>query len=120
MQSIKKKYQFNNIKIKENEDYAGHIVNYEVIENSDGTEKIHVVVKMADSEITFLLSVKIELWEDTRFYNFCEEMQLIEEDGTVNFDILGYDYDVWFRLNQMPNGRFLISEMGWMTYEDEQ
>lgn len=118
---MKKKYEikFEPLDLMEGESYIGVIERWQIREDSQGA-KLQIYVKLyIAEESSFLYSCRVTNKRNTRFYNLCRKLYLLEEDGTVNFEILDTDCDVVVTLSEMPDGNFLISSMEWLDEEEE-
>ena len=119
---MKKKYniKFEPLDLMEGDTYVGVIERWQIKEDSDGA-KLQIYVKLyIAEESAFLYSCRITNKRNTRFYNLCRKLYLLEEDGTVNFEILDSDCDVIVTLSEMPDGNFLISSMEWWDEDEDE
>lgn len=119
---MKKKYniKFEPLDLIEGDTYVGVIERWQIKEDSDGA-KLQIYVKLyIAEESAFLYSCRITNKRNTRFYNLCRKLYLLEEDGTVNFEILDSDCDVIVTLSEMPDGNFLISSMEWWDEDEDE
>lgn len=119
---MKKKYniKFEPLNLMEGDTYIGVIERWQIQEDSQGA-KLQIYVKLyIAEESSFLYSCRITNKRNTRFYNLCRKLYLLEEDGTVNFEILDSDCDVIVTLSEMPDGNFLISSMEWWDEEEDE
>lgn len=119
---MKKKYniKFEPLNLMEGDTYIGVIERWQIQEDSQGA-KLQIYVKLyIAEESSFLYSCRITNKRNTRFYNLCRKLYLLDEDGTVNFEILDSDCDVIVTLSEMPDGNFLISSMEWWDEEEDE
>ena len=110
-------FKFNTVNIVEDKEYIAHIVYWCIKEDEEG-DKFQILAEFYELGATFLFSCKISNRFNSRFYNICNNLCLIQDDGTVDFEILESDCDVICTLSEVQEGTFFISNMWWLDEED--
>lgn len=106
-----KYFRFQEISVEEGAVYTGQITHWMIAEDKVQGDRLRVFVDIEGIE--FLYSCKISKLVNSPFFFFCKEMELLCEDGRIDFSVLDYDGYVDVTLAQLPDGRYLIASMSW-------
>lgn len=101
-------------------EYFGIIDNCKIVDN----ERLWVFVALKGEDgRKRLYTVYMDTREDSEFMNFCETMNIIDDEGEIHLEWLEeFDCPVWADFKKMPDGNMLIKSMHWdeETFEERR
>jgi len=94
--------------VKENTRYRGNIIDY-TVDAERYILRIYVTINR-EPEVRFMKRVDIELEINSYFYSLCNELGVLNDDGTADLDLL-IDTKVLVTLKQGNDEKFYINKI---------